>query len=140
MGNIEVVHGFYLGHLPNAEKSDGRDLRVHADRFIWGPAQLQMLAKSPARAALVKQLLSCPGLTIAHTLDQTFLPALEADEQKALVESLNKWPLLFKAWAKPDRLALLSLPAKKYAGKLLLPAVATLDASVREIVLNLALG
>merc|ERR1712043_61597 len=115
------------------------DLRAEDNHFIWGPQQLQMLAKSPVRAALVKQLLRCPCLTIAHTLNQDFLPALEADEQKALVESLNKSPSLFQAWAKPDRLELLSLPAKMHAGKLLLPAVAKLDERVREIVLALAL-
>merc|ERR1712060_616829 len=100
---------------------------------------MQMLAKSPARTALVKQLLGCPCLTIAHTLNKDFLPALEADEQKALVQKLSEAPSLFLAWARPDRLGLLSLPAKMHAGKLLLPAVATLDADVREIVLQLAL-
>lgn len=135
--NTDHVHGFYLGPLPCPEMQ--YHLRDDEKLFVWGPEQLRMLAKSPLRAALVKELLGCPCLTIAHTLDQAFLQELEADEQKALVESLNKAPNVFQAWARPDRLGLLSLPARMHAGKLLLPAVATLNEKVREIVLGLAL-
>merc|ERR1711879_610636 len=132
----ELVHGFYLGPLPNTRVMN---FDPEADHLLWGPEQLRVLAQGPVRPALVKQMLSCPSMAIAHMLDETFLPALDVDEQEVLLESLNKNPRLFQSWATPDRFRLLSLPAKRHAGKLLLPAVATMDAKVREIVLGLAL-
>merc|ERR1712129_308346 len=52
----KFVHGFYLGPLPHPDGMQ-TDLRAHEDHFIWGPEQIQTLANSPVRAALVKQLL-----------------------------------------------------------------------------------
>jgi len=132
------VHGLYLGPIVNPDQQH-TDLSSQL-RMIWGPEQMQKLVGGPLRKVLVQNLLACPACVIAYTLTQEFLSKLEADEQIALLGSLGKQPPLLQAWATPENLACLTLPAKRHAVGLLLPAVATLKNDVRQIVLNLSLG
>jgi len=132
------VHGLYLGPILNPDQQH-TDLSSQL-RMIWGPEQMQKLVGGPLRKVLVQNLLACPACVIAYTLTQEFLSKLEADEQIALLGSLGKQPSLLQAWATPENLGCLTLPAKRHAVGLLLPAVATLKNDVRQIVLNLSLG
>jgi len=138
----DFVHGLYLGPVPEPDgcaQTNFNAFNKHANRFIWGPQQLHILAGSSFRSAVVRKLASCNGLTLAHVLEATFLSKLEVDEQKTLLARLGKWPALFRNWVTCERIKCLALPAQKQAGMLLLPAVAALDADVQALVLSLAL-
>jgi len=130
------VHGFYLGSAAPGDRFKNRQLVA----FVWGPQQLLELVEGPLRAPIVECLLSASGNLLAYTLEPSFLAKLEADEQKSLLLRLNQSPDIFRAWATAEHLNVLTLPAKKCAGELLLPAVASLSANVREIVMSMALG
>jgi len=138
-GGGNRVHAFYLGPVRACQHTTSEKLS-NAICFVWGPGQLQQLVEGRLHKALVQKLASCPGPVIAHVLDSQFLQKLEVDEQKSLLVSLGKSPTLLQEWATAERLGALTLPAKKQAGALLLPAVATLNPEVRQIVMGLALG
>merc|ERR1712187_612081 len=70
--NRDQVHGFYLGPLPDTGVTD---FYPNADHLVWGPEQLRVLAQGPVRPSLVKEVVACPVMAIAHMLDETFLPA-----------------------------------------------------------------
>merc|ERR1711920_368909 len=82
------VHGLYLGPVPEPATCARTDFNLFnndANRFIWGPQQLHILAGSSFRSAVVHKLASCNGLTIAHILEAAFLSKLEVDEQTSLL-------------------------------------------------------
>jgi len=136
------VHGLYLGPVPepaHCVQTNFDAFDKNANRCIWGPQQLHILADSSLRDSVVRRLASCNGLTLAHILEASFLSKLEVDHQKTLLSRLGKWPALLPKWATCVKIKSLALPAQKQVGMLLLPAVATLETDVRDLILSLAL-